>query len=58
VEHSKHAPNRLLAALPDDTYAAIRQPRTCDILDVPGLKNAACECYETVRSNYERLLAR
>lgn len=26
------------------------------ILDVPGLKNGSCECYETVKSHYDRLL--
>jgi CRP-like cAMP-binding protein len=27
------------------------------ILDVPGLKEAACECYGTVRDHYDRLLS-
>lgn len=27
------------------------------ILDVPGLKKESCECYETVKSHYDRLLA-
>lgn len=27
-----------------------------DILDRPGLEAAACECYDTVRQNYDRLL--
>lgn len=27
------------------------------ILDVEGVKDAACECYETVRGHYERLLS-
>lgn len=26
------------------------------ILDVPGLKKESCECYETVKSHYDRLL--
>jgi CRP-like cAMP-binding protein len=29
-----------------------------DILDRQGLENAACECYETVRRNYQRLFER
>jgi CRP-like cAMP-binding protein len=29
---------------------------TIQITDVEGLKNGACECYERVRSHYERLL--
>ena len=26
------------------------------ILDVEGLKEASCECYETVRAHYEQML--
>jgi len=27
------------------------------ILDVEGLKEAACECYETIRAHYDQLLS-
>lgn len=39
------------------TRGLIRYRRgVVDILDRPGLEAAACECYDTVRQNYERLL--
>ncbi|MFG3593712.1 helix-turn-helix domain-containing protein [Bradyrhizobium sp. RDI18] len=29
-----------------------------EITDVEALRESACECYETVRNNYDRLLGR